>query len=372
MVTFSPFDKSEAPEYTTLMPTKKTENETVLYRKYRPASFADVIGQDHIVDVLKMALSQGKISHAYLLTGSRGIGKTTVARIIAAELGASANDTYEIDAASNRGIDNIRELREGVRTMPFDSKYKVYIIDEVHMLTKEAFNALLKTLEEPPAHVVFILATTELEKVPETIVSRCQTFVFKKPTDAILRKLATDTAKKEGFTLEEGCAELIALLGDGSFRDTHGILEKVLSFVQTKKVSVVEVERITGAPSRALVRTYVQSLLAQDADRGLHTLAEANGQNTDMKVFSKLVLELFRTLLILRVAPKMQDEVYPTLSDTDQAFSKEIIETHKERINSKTLARLLESFQMQRSAFIPELPLELALIDIIQGEHSST
>ncbi len=150
----------------------------VLYRKYRPQTFKDVIGQEHVVKVLEGAVKLGNISHAYIFSGSRGTGKTSVARILAREIGTSGNDLYEMDAASNRGIDDVREIRESVNTLPFESKYKIYIIDEVHMLTREAWNAFLKTLEEPPSHVIFIMATTELEKVPETVVSRCQTFAF--------------------------------------------------------------------------------------------------------------------------------------------------------------------------------------------------
>ena len=184
-------------------------SEIALYRKYRPSSFDDVLGQEHIVKVLKGALKLGNIAHAYLFFGTRGTGKTSVARIMAQELKTSDADIYEIDAASNRGIDDIRELRDSVRTLPFNSDYKVYIIDEVHMLTKEAFNALLKTLEEPPKHVIFILATTELDKVPETIISRCQTFTFKKPTLSVLKDLVLSVSKKENFTLDNAGAELI-------------------------------------------------------------------------------------------------------------------------------------------------------------------
>ncbi|NVN97008.1 AAA family ATPase, partial [Candidatus Nomurabacteria bacterium] len=185
---------------------KETNGNIALYRKYRPENWGEVIGQDHIVKAIDGALKAGKVSHAYLLCGPRGTGKTTIARIIASELGSSVNDIYELDAASNRGIDDVRSIRDSVQTMPFDSKYKIYILDEVHMFTKDAWNALLKTIEEPPKHVIFILATTELEKVPETIVSRCQSFIFKKPTDAILSSVVTNVAKKEGYTLEEGGA----------------------------------------------------------------------------------------------------------------------------------------------------------------------
>ena len=205
-------------------------HELALYRKYRPSKFEEVLGQDHIVDVLESSVENKKVSHSYLFVGSRGTGKTSLARIFAGAIGVSQNDLYEIDAASNRGIDDIKELRDGVRGLPFDSKYKVYIIDEVHMLSKDAWGALLKTLEEPPKHVIFILATTELRKVPDTIISRYQVFTFKKPTDAILKKMLVDVAKKEGYELEQGSAELVTILGDGSFRDALGTLQKVLNF----------------------------------------------------------------------------------------------------------------------------------------------
>ena len=213
------------------MKSDSKDNNIALYRKYRPESFDDVIGQDHIVKAISGSLEAGKVAHAYLLCGPRGTGKTTIARIIARSLGSSVNDIYEMDAASNRGIDDVRAIRESVHTLPFDSKYKVYILDEVHMFTKDAWNALLKTIEEPPAHVIFILATTELEKIPETIISRCQSFTFKKPTDAILSTVITNVAKKEGYTLEEGGAELIALLSDGAFRDALGTLQKIISWL---------------------------------------------------------------------------------------------------------------------------------------------
>src|SRR3989344_6780311 len=172
-----------------------------LYRTYRPSRFEDIVGQDQVVAPLVEQIKAGKVGHAFLFAGSRGLGKTSIARIFARELGTSDRDLYEIDAASHNGVDYIRELTENIYALPFESKYKVYILDEAHMLSKGAWNAFLKTLEEPPAHALFILATTELEKVPETVQSRCQVFEFKKPTRAVLAQMITVVAKKEGYTL---------------------------------------------------------------------------------------------------------------------------------------------------------------------------
>ena len=343
-----------------------SNSNVALYRKYRPETFDSVLGQDHIVKVLKGALKLGNISHAYLFSGSRGTGKTSVARILATELGTSVNDIFEIDAASNRGIDDMRELRESVRTLPFDSKYKVYIIDEVHMLTKEAFNALLKTLEEPPAHVVFILATTELEKVPDTIVSRCQTFVFKRPSDVILKNFAIEIAEKEGFTLTPAGAELIALLGDGSFRDTHGILQKIFSFSKDKKVDVEEIERVAGAPNGTLVNDFIEAIAAGELEKGIMSVRNAGEQNIDMKVYLKLILYKVRLALLMRFAPQLAKELADSVSDTDMEFLKKMASDKSGKISSSTLTELLNAYQTQKEAFIPELPLELALIKILE------
>src|SRR3989338_7186570 len=286
---------------------KETKTEGVLYRKYRPQKFKDVIGQNHIVKVLEGAIKLGNISHAYLFSGSRGTGKTSLARILSREIGTSANDLVEMDAASNRGIDDVREIRESVNTLPFESRYKVYIIDEVHMLTKDAWNAFLKPLEEPPRHVVFILATTELEKVPETVISRCQTFLFKQPNQTILKDFALSIAKLEGAILEPAAAELVALLGDGSFRDAHGILEKVLSSTKDKKITREEVEAVTGAPKAELVRDILEALVEKDLEKGMKAIQAAGEANAEMKLFAKLILERLRFLFLLRLKAGMND-----------------------------------------------------------------
>ncbi len=346
-------------------------SEQALYRKYRPASFKDVLGQDHIVNALQGALKTDKVAHAYLFAGSRGTGKTSIARILAGEIGCSGSDLYEIDAASNRGIDDVRELRESVRTMPFDSKNKVYIIDEVHMLTKEAFNALLKTLEEPPAHVIFILATTEIEKLPETVVSRCQTFQFRKPSQKILKDLVIRIAKKEGFTLEPASADLIALLGDGSFRDTQGILQKVIVASSDKKITAQEVENITGAPRSELINNLILGIVEKDISKSLLSVQKASENNIDMSVFLKLTLRSLRAILLLRFAgnEEMKDSIKEEFTEEGFAFLNDIASNKDSNLNSQTIKELLIASNEMRFASISELPLELALVKLISDKE---
>lgn len=335
----------------------------VLYRKYRPEKWSEVRGQEHVVDVLRGAIKEGNAAHAYLFAGTRGTGKTSVARIFAEEVGTKKQDLYEIDAASNRGIDDVRELREAVRVLPFDSQYKVYIIDEVHMLTKEAFNALLKTLEEPPKHVIFILATTELQKLPDTIVSRCQTFTFKKPSQQILKTMVLDTAKKEGFSIEPASADLVALLADGSFRDAQGILQKVVSTSTNKKISREEIERTLGAPSVKMVNSIIEAIAHGNTEQGISAIRTADEQNIDMVVFAKLILNKLRAILLLRFASTARGYLKDDFSEEDLVFLDELAKSKDVHINSGVLARMIDAYQMIGRSYIPTLPLELAMID---------
>ncbi len=360
--------------------TKENQPSNVaLYRKYRPHSFNEVEGQDQVVKVLESSIRAEKVSHAYLFVGTRGTGKTSVARIFASEIGVSENDLYEIDAASNRGIEDIKTLREGARTLPFDSKYKIYIIDEVHMLSKDAWGALLKILEEPPRHVIFILATTELHKVPETIISRCQVFNFRKPNEVILKKVILDVSKKEGLEIEADGAELMASLGDGSFRDTLGVLQKVINFYlnesslqknkNVKKISREDVEKITGAPKATLVNDFLKALVSKNIEEGITIIKKASSENLDMKLYIKLIIQKFRMALILRHAPNLHTEMGEDFGENDISFLKDLIkEDQTGVIRSSSLSILLESYQNIDRAFISELPLELGLIKILSKE----
>ena len=338
---------------------------TVLYRKYRPASFADVRGQDHVVTALSGAIQKGQVPHALLFAGPRGTGKTSIARIFAREIGTKEIDIYEIDAASNRGIDDVRVLREAVLTLPYESAQKVYIIDEVHMLTKEAFNALLKTLEEPPRHVVFILATTEVEKLLETIVSRCQVYRFKAPTRAMLRDHIIGVAKSESFTLSPDGADLVAAAADGSFRDALGITQKVITASPDTKAGADEVAAIIGAPRSALIMNVVLGIHEHSAEKALAALREAGEMAIDMKLFARLLLERMRAVILKRNAPSDAEAYLASFSDEDKAAITEIAKDPKTLINSKTLLRFLDATDQVGRTHIAVLPLELAVIDSI-------
>jgi DNA polymerase-3 subunit gamma/tau len=238
-----------------------------LYRKYRSKSLDEIVGQEHIITALKTALREGRLSHAYLFTGPRGVGKTSIARILAHEINGlpyteedNHLDIIEIDAASNRGIDEIRDLREKVHISPTTGKYKVYIIDEVHMLTPQAFNALLKTLEEPPAHVVFILATTEVHKLPATIISRTQRYTFRPAEQGPLMAHLQQIANKEKIDISNDALALIAEHGDGSFRDSVGLLDQIGG--GRKKVDVSDVQELLGLPPKEAIDTLIAQLAA--------------------------------------------------------------------------------------------------------------
>ncbi|MEW5907689.1 MAG: DNA polymerase III subunit gamma/tau [Patescibacteria group bacterium] len=337
-----------------------------LYRKYRPQTFEEVLGQDHIVTILRNAVKFNRVSHAYLFAGSRGTGKTSVARILAKEIGCADVDLIEIDAASSRGIDDIRALRESVYFVPLQGKVKVYIIDEVHMLTKEAFNALLKTLEEPPSHAVFILATTEIDKVPETIISRCQNFSFRKIPENILRKSISSIAKKEGFEIDDEAAGLIALFADGSFRDAEGLLDQILSLGDKnndKKINGGEVRNFLSAPPREMVENLIISLIEKNIEEGIDIIQKASEGNLDIRMFLKLILRDIRSMLLLHLAPKNSDNLKKILGDREFSFVKKYNDALLPIELESILKILLDAYE-SRNSYLPQIPLELAVIKI--------
>lgn len=275
-----------------------------LYRTYRSRTLREVVGQEHITDTLTTALKKGFISHAYLFTGPRGVGKTSIARILAHEINqlpySDDNihlDIIEIDAASNRRIDEIRDLRDKVHIAPTSAKYKVYIIDEVHMLTREAFNALLKTLEEPPAHVVFILATTEVHKLPETIISRTQRFTFRPiSTEKVVAHLR-EIAKKEKLKITDGALTLIAQHGGGSFRDSIGVLDQMRGI--GREVTEQDVAITLGIAPAQLIQTLLDSIQHSDAPQTITTLTQLTNQGAAASQVAKQLGEALREQFIV-------------------------------------------------------------------------
>ncbi|MCJ1968189.1 DNA polymerase III subunit gamma/tau [Candidatus Nanosynbacter sp. TM7-076] len=276
-----------------------------LYRKYRSRSLDEVLGQDHVTSILRRALEQGKIAHAYLLTGPRGVGKTSVARILAHEINhlpydddSSNLDIIEIDAASNNGVDDIRALREKAQVAPVSAPKKVYIIDEVHMLSKSAFNALLKTLEEPPEHVVFILATTDADKLPATILSRVQQFFFHPiPTEIMTRQLM-NIAKKEGFAIEEDAARLIAERSHGGFRDGISTLDQ-LSILATsdQPLTANMVTEYLGLSDATMLGNLLDSYPSDDNEKVLNIFQELENSGANSVVVSHQLLSIARNRL---------------------------------------------------------------------------
>ena len=313
-----------------------------LYRKWRPQTFSDVRGQDHITAVLKSQAAGGRISHAYLFCGSRGTGKTTTAKILAKAANCldlqdgdpcnrcescraidagSTPDVLEIDAASNNSVENIRDLREEVVYPPSMLKKRVYIIDEVHMLSTSAFNALLKTLEEPPAHVIFILATTELHAIPATILSRCLRFEFTRISDEVIRERLVMVAKEEAIELTDEAAALLARLADGALRDALSLLESCAAAAGSGPLDAAAVRRQLGVSDDGSAAALLGALLNKDLPAALRTVDELHRQSKNIQVFIEDVLELLRYLLIRKSAPAQPDEA-PPLSVPKEALEK--------------------------------------------------
>lgn len=296
-----------------------------LYRKYRSRSLSEVLGQDHITTTLGNALAAGKIAHAYLLTGPRGVGKTSIARILAHEINGLPYseephfDIIEIDAASNNGVEDVRDLRDKIMSAPTSAKYKVFIIDEVHMLSKAAFNALLKTLEEPPEHVVFILATTETHKLPETIVSRTQSYSFRPASREVVTEHLRNIAQKEQITIDDDALELIADHGEGSFRDSVSLLDQASSM--HKQVTRSHVENLLGHAPAEYIERLEAAFTDKDTAAALTALRELHNQGYEAAM---IALQLGRNIRanIVRNAPQAhQLELLRDLLDVPPAHN---------------------------------------------------
>lgn len=360
-----------------------------IYRKYRPSTFADILGQEIIVKILKEAAKQNKLTHAYLFSGPRGTGKTTTARLIAKiancekrrqdekirkagepcnqcktcrEIDAGLHlDVIEIDAASNRGIDEIRDLKENIRVFPHSAPYKIFIIDEAHMLTKHAFNALLKTLEDPPPYVIIILATTEKEKIPPTIISRTQQFHFKKaPIGQIIKKL-TEISKKERIKISPQAIGLIASVAEGSFRDAESLLDQLIA-ADLEKIELTDVERIIGKIGFHKLSEFSELLLKGDLKSVLDKIAEINDKGYDLTQFTKDLIHYLRRVAVLKFNPEMKS-----------VFANELTIDQLEKISAQAaifknehldlIKRLIEAYTQMRYSHFPIIPLEVVIVE---------
>jgi DNA polymerase-3 subunit gamma/tau len=358
-----------------------------LYRKWRPTRFDDVVGQEHVTTTLKNQIATGRVGHAYLFVGSRGCGKTTSARIFAKEIniaGLEANnpraaqiakaieegrslDLIEIDAASNNSVEDVREIRDKVGFQPTELKYKVYIIDEVHMLSVPAFNALLKTLEEPPAHVIFILATTDPQKIPATVLSRCQRFNFKRvPVDKIVSRLRK-LCDAENIEADEQALRLIARNAGGALRDAESLLDQLAS-ASSALITATDVREALGATDAATVKGLVDGLISKTAGAGFEVIQQAIDQGADARQIARQTVEYLRALMQVKAGAGAGKATGNDLSEGEKME----MSRHAEQLSMATIARATRAFSgainEMRSATDAQLPLEMAYLDCIVDE----
>jgi DNA polymerase-3 subunit gamma/tau len=367
------------------------EQTLVIYRKYRPQSFSELIGQEHIIQTLKNSIVLGKIAHAYLFTGPRGCGKTSIARIFSKSANCTGRgdspepcnkckncvefnlgksmDLIEIDAASNRGIDDIKSLRENVRFSPSFGKYKVYLIDEAHMLTKEAFNAFLKTLEEPPAHAVFILATTEANKLPATIISRTQRFDFKRLSVSAIASRLKLICDSEKVKVNSDALMLIANESDGSSRDAEGMLGQILATGE-KEISLETAEEILGLFSHKKVSDLVSLAISGERAEALCWLQKNVDSGSDIGQLLKSLNYYLRKLIMVGMSPELAQGVKTQISEKDF----ETLQKQTGKKSSAELAGWLKTFSEAKKNLdhypLPQMAVEIALINLISEKEN--
>jgi len=355
------------------------------YRKYRPQKFSEFIGQEHIARTLSNAIASGIISHAYLFYGPKGSGKTTLARLFAKALNCQKRkegefepccectscieiqegrsmDLIEIDAASHRGIDEVRELRDGIRFVPSKSKYKVYIIDEAHQLTKEAANALLKTLEEPPAHTIFILATTEVHKMIPTILSRCQRFDFRRLTKGEILKKLQFIVEKERIKIEKEALEILAQKAEGSLRDAESLLDQIFALFGEREISAQDVKNLLGLVESEILFNFFDLIIEKKLKEAIEFLNSIYERGVDLQEFVKDLISLLRDILVFKIGGKNL-----ILENRGEEEIKKI-EGISKKISEENLRRMIVVFldAQNKMKFSPilQLPLELAIVEI--------
>ena len=354
----------------------------VLYRKWRPQAWEEVIGQDHIIQTLRNSIVAGRIAHAYLFAGPRGTGKTTTARLLAKAVNCLAEDLalrpcgtcdhckaiakghfldmIEIDAASNTGVDDVRDLRDKINFSPNQGRYKVYIIDEVHMLSKQAFNALLKTLEEPPPHAIFVLATTEVHKIPATVLSRCQRHEFRRiPVAEIVQNLETIT-EEENIQVEPEALRLIARQATGSMRDAISLLDQLAS--SEENITLEIAHTVLGTATNQAVIDVVDSLVQRQAGQGLDHIHRTLDGGSDPRQFARQIVDYLRYLLWIRLGNADQVDA------TDEVRSQ--MDTHAQAFKTTILLDVIRAFNYAatdaKSDWLPALPLEMAFVDSLE------
>jgi DNA polymerase-3 subunit gamma/tau len=364
-----------------------------LYNKWRGQTFADILGQEHVTHTLQNQIKAGRIGHAYLFTGVRGTGKTSTARILAKAVNCigktdtppcnqcsicqsitsgSSLDLIEIDGASNRGIDEIRDLRDKVTFAPNECTYKVYVIDEVHMLTTEAFNALLKTLEEPPSHVIFVLCTTEPHRLPDTVLSRCQRYDFRRGSVSVLVDKLHHICEQEHVLIDQDALEFVARRAAGSFRDAESLLDQLVAYGGETQITLEQVQHILGSVPASLINELLRGLAVRDIPAGLRAINQALDNGAEPRQFLGEILDHLRALLLLRVG---SEDAITSLSDEMLAEMREIV------AQGCGLGVLVEAIKLfneagnsLRNAVRPQLPLEVAFVEAVlrtQGEPAA-